>query len=60
MPALAVLQDTLNDVLDLRRFVARHNQLRALPGWFVRKELFAEAFGRLRDHRVPGLQDRFC
>jgi hypothetical protein len=32
---LAVLQDTLDYVLDLRHFVGRRDQLRPLPGWFV-------------------------
>jgi hypothetical protein len=32
---LAVFQDTLNDVLDLRRFISRHDQLRPLTGWFI-------------------------
>jgi hypothetical protein len=31
----AVLQDTLNDVLYLCRFVSRRDQVRPLPGWFV-------------------------
>ena len=54
---LAVLQDMLDDILDLCRFVRRQDQLRPLPGWLMRKELFAESFCRLRDNRVARLQN---
>jgi hypothetical protein len=32
---LAVFQDTLDDVLDPRRFIGRYDKLRALARWFV-------------------------
>src|SRR5215472_17839861 len=56
----AVLQHTLDDVLGLCRFIGGNDQLRPLAGWFVREELFAKAFSRLRDHGVTCLQYRFC
>ena len=55
---LAMLQDTLDYIVDLGCFIARDDQLGPFSRRLVRKELFAKSFGCLCDHRVSCFQNR--
>src|SRR3954463_12726671 len=52
-----MLENALDHIIHLRRLIRGQDQLRTLARGCLRKELFPEAFTRLPDNCVTGVED---